>query len=140
LKSFNGCEKNNHKHHNSTRYLKERNYSINTMTKAKEITGENFEEDVLNSETFVLVDFWAPWCQPCLMMAPTLDELSEELEGKVKIVKVDVENQENQELAMKYQIQSIPNMKLFKGGEFVKEIVGLKSKEALKSELDEIIN
>jgi thioredoxin 1 len=110
------------------------------MTKAKEITGENFEEDVLNSETFVLVDFWAPWCQPCLMMAPTLDELSEELEGKVKIVKVDVENQENQELAMKYQIQSIPNMKLFKGGEFVKEIVGLKSKEALKSELDEIIN
>ncbi len=110
------------------------------MTKAKEITNENFEQEVLNSDVPVLIDFWAPWCQPCLMMAPALDELSEELEGKVKIGKVDVENSENQELAMKYQIQSIPNMKLFKNGEVVKEFIGLRPKEALKSELEEAIN
>ncbi len=110
------------------------------MTKTKEITNENFEQEVLNSEIPVLIDFWAPWCQPCLMMAPALDELSEELEGKVKIGKVDVENPGNQELAGTYKIQSIPNMKLFKNGKVVKEFVGLRPKEALKSELEEAMN
>ena len=109
------------------------------MAKTIEITNENFEDEVLNSDVPVLVDFWAPWCQPCLMMAPALDELSEELEGKLKIGKLNTQIPENQQLALKYQIMSIPNMKLFKNGEIVKDIVGLRPKESLKQELaDEI--
>jgi thioredoxin 1 len=107
------------------------------MSKVIEVTNDNFEEEVLKSEIPVLVDFWAPWCQPCLMMAPTLDDLSEELEGKIKICKLNTEIPENQELAVKYQIQSIPNMKLFKEGEVAKNFIGLRPKEAFKSELME---
>lgn len=110
------------------------------MSKTVEITGENFEEEVLNSKIPVLVDFWAPWCQPCLMMAPALDDLSEELEGKLKIGKLDTEVPENQVLAIRYQIQSIPNMKLFKDGKVIKEFIGLRPKEHLKAELAEVID
>ncbi|RLG12431.1 thioredoxin [Candidatus Pacearchaeota archaeon] len=110
------------------------------MSKTIEITNENFEDEVLKSDTPILVDFWAPWCQPCLMMAPALDELSEELQGKLKIGKLNTEIPENQMLAIKYQIQSIPNMKLFKDGEVIKEFIGLRPKEMLKSEIGEVIN
>jgi thioredoxin 1 len=110
------------------------------MAKTIEITAENFEKEVLKSDIPVLVDFWAPWCQPCLMMAPALDELSEELEGKLKIGKLDTEVPKNQVLAMTYQIQSIPNMKLFKDGKIIKEIIGLRSKESLKADLSEVID
>ncbi len=110
------------------------------MSKTIEITNQNFKEEVLNSNIPVLVDFWAPWCQPCLMMAPGLDELSEELDGKLKIGKIDTEIPENQTLAMTYQIQSIPNMKLFKNGKVIKEFIGLRPKEVLKEELSEEIN
>jgi thioredoxin 1 len=106
---------------------------------AIEITSENFEKEVLKSKIPVLVDFWAPWCQPCLMMAPALDELSDEMKGKLKIGKINVDKPENQELSVKYQIQSIPNMKLFKGGEVIKEFVGLRPKENLKKEIEELI-
>ena len=106
------------------------------MSKVIELTNENFESEVLNSDLPVLVDFWAPWCMPCKMMAPTLDEMSEELAGKLKIAKVDVENPINQNLAAKYQIQSIPNMKLFKKGEVAKDFVGLRDKEGFISELN----
>ncbi len=105
-----------------------------------EITSENFEREVLESEIPVLVDFWAPWCQPCIMMEPALDELSEELRGKLKIGKMNVDDPGNQMIAMKYQIQSIPNMKLFKGGEVAKEFIGLRPKERLSEELKEVIN
>ena len=105
-----------------------------------EITSENFEKEVLNSKIPILVDFWAPWCQPCLMMAPALDELSNEQEGKLKIGKIDVDNPKNQALAIQYQIQSIPNMKLFKDGKIIKEFIGLRPKEALKEELKGEIN
>jgi len=105
-----------------------------------EINAENFEQEVLKSDIPVLVDFWAPWCQPCLMMAPALDELSEELRDKIKIGKMDVDKPENQALAAQYQIQSIPNMKLFKKGNIVKEFIGLRPKEALKAELDKVID
>ena len=104
-----------------------------------EITSKNFEKEVLNSEVPVLVDFWAPWCQPCLMMAPALDELSEEQKGKLKIGKMNVDNPKNQALATQYQIQSIPNMKLFKDGKIIKEFIGLHSKEDLKKELKQEI-
>jgi len=110
------------------------------MTKTVKITAENFEEEVLKSDIPVLVDFWAPWCQPCLMMAPALDDLSEELEGKLKIGKLDTEVPQNQMLAMTYQIQSIPNMKLFKDGKIIKEFIGLRPKESLKADLSEVIN
>jgi len=106
------------------------------MSKAIEITSQNFEKEVLQSDIPVLVDFWAPWCQPCLMMAPALDELSEELDGKLKIGKLNTEIPEHQYLAIQYQIQSIPNMKLFKNGAVVKEFIGLKPKEVFKTELE----
>ena len=106
------------------------------MSKAIEVNQRNFKQEVLESKLPVLVDFWAPWCQPCLMMGPVLDELSEELSHKLKIAKLNTETPENQALAVEYQIQSIPNMKLFKDGKLVKEFIGLRAKEMLKSELE----
>jgi thioredoxin 1 len=105
------------------------------MSRVVILTDQNFEQEVLKSDAPVLVDFWAPWCNPCRMMAPVLDELSEAMAGKVKIAKLDVENPAHQTLAMQYQIQSIPNMKLFKGGKVVKDFVGFRPKEALEEEL-----
>ena len=105
------------------------------MSNALEVKKDNFPAEVLNSDSPVLVDFWAPWCMPCRMMAPILDELSVDLAGKIKIVKVNTEDGSNQDLAMEYQIQSIPNMKLFKGGKIVSEFIGLRNKETLKGEL-----
>ncbi len=109
------------------------------MSKALELTSETFEQEVLKSDIPVLVDFWAPWCAPCRMMAPVLDEMAVELEGKVKIAKLDVENPQNQELAGKYNVQSIPNMKLFKGGEMIKDFIGLRPKEQLVVEIEETL-
>ncbi len=101
-----------------------------------ELTQENFEKEVLESGLPVLVDFWAPWCGPCLMMAPILEELSEELDGRLKIGKLNTEIPKNQVLAAQYQIRSIPNMKLFKDGEVLKEFVGSQPKEIFKTELE----
>jgi len=109
------------------------------MSNALEINKDNFEAEVLKSELPVLVDFWAPWCMPCRMMAPVLDELSADMVGKLKIVKVNTEDGANQDLAIEYQIQSIPNMKLFKGGKVVAEFVGLRNKEMLKGDLSAFI-
>jgi thioredoxin 1 len=105
-----------------------------------EIDSDNFEREVLKSEIPVLIDFWAPWCYPCLMMAPILEEFSKEQKGRLKIGKMDVDNPKNQFLAAEYQIQSIPNMKLFKGGKVVKEFIGLRPKESLKEEISEEVN
>lgn len=105
------------------------------MSNVLEIKKDNFEASVLKSDLPVLVDFWAPWCMPCKMMAPILDELSIDLAGKIKVAKVNTEDGANQELAIEYQIQSIPNMKLFKDGKIVAEFVGLRNKETLKGEL-----
>jgi thioredoxin 1 len=109
------------------------------MSKALEVNKSNFENEVLKSDLPVLVDFWAPWCVPCQMMAPTLDELSGDMEGKVKIAKVNTEDGENQSLAVEYQIQSIPNMKLFKGGKIIGEFIGLRNKETLQKEIEALI-
>lgn len=109
------------------------------MSKALELTSESFTKEVLESKGLVLVDFWAPWCGPCQMMAPVLDELSVEFEGKIKITKLDVENSGNQPIAAQYEIMSIPALKLFKDGKVIKEFVGFRPKDALKKELEEIL-
>ncbi len=92
-------------------------------SKTIEFTKQNFEKKVLQLKTPILVDFWAPWCQPCLMMGSILDVFSEELDDKLKIGKLNTELSENQALAAKYQIQSIPNMKFFKRGKVVKTLL-----------------
>jgi len=107
--------------------------------KALELNKENFQKEVLESKTPVLVDFWAPWCGPCKMMAPILDELSKELENKVKIAKLDIENPANKDLAMQYGIMSIPNMKLFKDGKVIQDFVGSRPKEEFKRDLERLI-
>ncbi|MBP3677327.1 MAG: thioredoxin [Agathobacter sp.] len=90
------------------------------------LTKQNFETEVLNSEIPVLVDFWASWCGPCMMLSPVIAELAEELEGKVKVGKVNVDEQN--ELAMQYRVASIPTLLLFKDGELVKTSVGFMPK------------
>ncbi|HZJ41136.1 MAG TPA: thioredoxin [Candidatus Saccharimonadales bacterium] len=109
------------------------------MSKAMELSKSNFKTEVLESDLPVLVDFWAPWCVPCQMMAPILDELSADMAGKIKVAKVDTEDGDNQDLAMEYRIQSIPNMKLFKGGKIIGEFIGMRNKETLKSEIEGLI-
>ena len=106
------------------------------MSEIIELTDKNFNEEVLQSDIPVLVDFWAPWCQPCLMMVPILDELAEELASKMKIAKLNTEISGNQQLAIQYEIRSIPNMKLFKDGKMIKEFIGLRPKQTLKTELE----
>ncbi|NTW45851.1 MAG: thioredoxin [Candidatus Moranbacteria bacterium] len=105
------------------------------MSKVVVLTDKTFEEEVLKSEMPVLVDFWAPWCGPCRMMAPVLDELSESLDGKLKVAKLDVDDAAHQALAMQYRIQSIPALKLFKGGQVVKDFVGFRPKDVFEVEL-----
>jgi thioredoxin 1 len=100
-----------------------------------QLTAENFEQEVLRSDIPVLVDFWAPWCNPCVMLGTVLDEVVEDVFGKIKIAKLNVDEAANQELATRYGIQGIPALKVFKGGVVVKEMVGLKSREGLLAEL-----
>ena len=104
----------------------------------KAITKTDFEQAVLHSDKFVLVDFWAPWCMPCRMMAPILENASEDeaLSKHLDIVKVDTEVAENQVLAFEYQIQSIPNLKLFYKGKVIKEFIGFRPQEILLAELN----
>ena len=104
------------------------------MSKPVEIDDSNFEQTVLQSETPVLVDFWATWCKPCLMVAPIIEELAEEYSGKVTFGKINVDH--NRQIASKYSIMSIPTMLIFKKGEPISQIVGFKPKQELKRSLD----
>lgn len=103
---------------------------LNVM--AVEFTKDNFEAEVLKSDTPVLVDFWAPWCGPCQLMGPVIEELATEV-TTAKIGKLNVD--EHPEIAEKFGIMSIPTIKVFKSGEVVKEFIGVQQKETLKSEL-----
>lgn len=98
------------------------------------ITEENFEQEVLNSEVPVLIDFWAAWCAPCRMIAPTIDELADEFGGKVKVGKVNVDEQP--ELASAFRVMSIPTVALTKGNEVIMQSIGVKPKDALKQEIE----
>ncbi|PPF11658.1 MULTISPECIES: thioredoxin [unclassified Rathayibacter] len=103
------------------------------MSTAKSVTDASFQSDVLDSEKTVLVDFWAEWCGPCRMVAPILDQISAEHGDKIEIVKLNVD--ENPQTAAKYQITSIPAMKVYQKGEVVKTVIGAKPKPALEADL-----
>lgn len=108
------------------------------MGNAIAISDAEFEEKVIKSDVPVLVDFWAEWCGPCKMIAPVLDEIASEMDGKLVIGKVDVD--ENQSTMMAYGIMGIPALLLFKNGEVVTRITGFKPKPALMSELEPHLN
>ncbi len=107
------------------------------MAKPQEITDAEFEQEVLKADLPVLVDFWAEWCSPCKMIAPILETLAEEYDGKIKFVKVDTE--ENFETPSTYGIFSLPTLLVFKGGERVDQILGARPKGDLKRSLDKVL-
>jgi len=102
-----------------------------------EFTDDNFETEVLQSDQPVLVDFWAEWCMPCKMLAPTIDEVASSFSGKAKVGKVDTDS--NQTVSMKYGISAIPTVLLFKDGEVAKKFVGLTNKNDLEAALNDAI-
>lgn len=100
----------------------------------KEFNDENFEQEVLKSPTPVLVDFWAEWCQPCRMLAPTIDKIANEYAGKVKVGKLDTDS--NRDVSLKYGISAIPTVILFKDGQVAQKFVGLRGEKDFKAALD----
>ncbi len=107
------------------------------MSKAMTVTDDSFEQEVLKSNTPVLVDFWAEWCGPCKMIAPILDEIALEFDGRVKVAKVDVDA--NNKTAGRYNIMSIPSLLFFKNGQLVDQIVGAMPKSQLASRLEKAL-
>ncbi len=104
---------------------------------ALEVNDVNFDEEVINSDLPVLVDFWAPWCGPCRALAPVIDQLSEEYQGKVKIVKLNTDDNPNK--AVQFRINSIPTMILFKDKKPVDMLVGALSKERIQESIDKLV-
>ena len=107
------------------------------MSSARDVTDQTFDTEVLASEKPIMVDFWAEWCGPCRAVSPILDQIATEHSDKIDIVKLNVDD--NPETAMKFQITSIPTMKVFKGGEVVKTVIGAKPKPALEADLQEFL-
>lgn len=102
------------------------------------LTDTNFSQEVLNSATPVVVDFWAEWCGPCKSIAPVLDELAGEYDGRVRIGKVNID--EHQQIAITHNIQSIPTLLFFKNGQVVDQVVGMRSKRDLKASFDRVLS
>ena len=100
-----------------------------------QVNDDNFKKEVLESEELVLVDFWAPWCMPCRMLAPTIEEIGEEMDGKVKVCKMNVD--ENVQYPQEYGIMSIPTVMLFKNGQAVETMIGLQPKEEILKTIQE---
>ncbi len=104
---------------------------------AKEITEKDFEKEVFKSEIPAIVDFWAAWCSPCQVMGPIFEEVSKKFEGKVKFLKVDID--ENQKLAVQYRVMSIPTLIIFKEGEPKESLIGVQQAEVLEKKLEEYL-
>jgi len=102
-----------------------------------ELTDANFDQEVLKSDVPVLVDFWAAWCMPCLKIAPIVEELSKEYDGKMKFGKLNVEN--SQSISRQYGIRSIPTLLIFKDGQVATQIVGMQAKQSLEKKIVEVI-
>src|ERR1700681_3898397 len=115
-----------------TRYLKPMENSATSPTIT--LDDSNFEKEVTQSDQTVLVDFWAPWCGPCKMIAPLLDEIAAEKAGSVKVAKVNVD--ENQSLSMQYNVRAIPALLFFKNGQLRDQVVGMTSKKDLLGRLE----
>lgn len=109
------------------------------MSKPIDLNPSNFENEVIKSKVPTLVDFWAPWCMPCRMMAPVLEDIAEKFDGKFKVAKLNTEEPQNQPLAAIFQIQSIPNMKVFKDGKIIHEFIGFRPKEVFEKEISELL-
>ena len=107
------------------------------MSKPQNVSDEEWNNEVLQSDTPVLVDFWAPWCGPCRMVAPIVDELATEYDGQIKFVKLNTDD--NVATASKYGIRSIPTIMVFKGGEPVDQVIGFRPKSELKKSLDKAL-
>ncbi|MEO0688494.1 MAG: thioredoxin [Cyanobacteria bacterium J06649_11] len=107
------------------------------MSSATQVTDSTFKQEVLDSEVPVLVDFWAPWCGPCRMVAPVVDEISSQYEGQIKVVKVNTD--ENPNVASQYGIRSIPTLMIFKGGQKVDMVVGAVPKTTLANTLEKYL-
>ena len=107
------------------------------MAYTMEVTDSTFDQEVIKSDTPVLVDFWADWCAPCKMIAPLVEELAEEYDGQVKFAKLDVDS--NPQTAMTYGVRGIPTLLIFSDGQPVKQVVGAVPKSVLKKNLDEAL-
>jgi len=106
--------------------------------KVVHVTDSTFEAEVIQHKGVVLVDFWAPWCGPCVAMSPVIDQVAEEFDGKVKVCKLDT--QDNPESAMKYRVTAIPLLMVFRDGKLVKQELGAKPLKAVKGMLDTVLN
>jgi len=106
------------------------------MSQVIQFDGNNFDTEVLAAGTPVLVDFWAPWCAPCKMVGPVIEELAGEYDGKVKVGKINVDEPQSQALAAKFGIRGIPTLMIFEGGKVVETMVGLQPKPDLAAALD----
>ena len=102
-----------------------------------QLTDETFDKDVVASPQPVLVDFWAPWCGPCRMLSPVIEELANEYSGKIKVAKINTDEQPN--AASRFKISAIPTLLFFKGGKVVEQLVGVHSKSEIKKTLDSLI-
>ena len=107
-------------------------------TKPVTVTDSNFEDEVINADEPVLVDFWAAWCGPCRMIAPMIEELASEFEGRAKIAKVDVDS--NPQTAMQFGVRSIPTLLFFKSGEVADQLIGASSKKTLSQKLESLVS
>ncbi len=107
------------------------------MTNEVEFTDDSFEREVIKSNMPVLVDFWAPWCAPCLIIGPIVQEIANEYKGKIKVGRVNTD--ESQQTAVRYGIMSIPTLMIFKDGEVRDRIVGLQPKDVIKGRIDEVL-